>query len=252
MHPFHLVLGLSCSLAAAGAVHAGVVCTCPGDFDGNGVIDGADLGVLLSGWGQPGTDLTGDGTTNGADLGVLLAAWGPCASPVNDLCANAQPIVLGPSPVSVDFCTTGANTDGPAFTLGDCDNASNAFHDVWFQFVPAGDGSVVLSTCGAADFDTIIAVYVSVIQGVGACPPTDGGFGLASLIACDDDTAGCAGNTSRVEINVSAGYVYKVRVGGFGGASGTSTLTATFKSVGNTCAGCHLPHRQRDRHRHDD
>jgi hypothetical protein len=48
-----------------------------GDLDGNGVVNGADLGFLLAGWGNPGaTDLDGNGTTDGADLGTLLANWG--------------------------------------------------------------------------------------------------------------------------------------------------------------------------------
>ncbi|MAC18572.1 MAG: hypothetical protein CMJ23_02645 [Phycisphaerae bacterium] len=46
------------------------------DLDGDGGVTGADLGLLLAGWGEPGpTDINGDGTTNGADLGLLLAAW---------------------------------------------------------------------------------------------------------------------------------------------------------------------------------
>lgn len=46
-----------------------------GDLNGDGVVDGADLGLLLGAWGQSGGDLDGDGTTNGADLGLLLGAW---------------------------------------------------------------------------------------------------------------------------------------------------------------------------------
>lgn len=45
------------------------------DLDGDGVVDGADLGALLGAWGTVGADLTGDGTTDGADLGALLGAW---------------------------------------------------------------------------------------------------------------------------------------------------------------------------------
>ncbi|MFO0875697.1 MAG: GC-type dockerin domain-anchored protein [Phycisphaerales bacterium] len=59
---------------------------CPGDLGGgaggapDGVVDGADLGVLLGDWGSLRTaaDLNGDGTVDGADLGLLLGAWGPC------------------------------------------------------------------------------------------------------------------------------------------------------------------------------
>ncbi|HMN96449.1 MAG TPA: PPC domain-containing protein [Phycisphaerales bacterium] len=41
---------------------------CPWDLSGDGVVDGADLGILLGGW----------GVFNGADLGQLLGSWGPC------------------------------------------------------------------------------------------------------------------------------------------------------------------------------
>jgi hypothetical protein len=49
----------------------------PADLNGDGVVNGADLGSLLSQWGQPGTgDLNGDGIVGGADIGVMLANWG--------------------------------------------------------------------------------------------------------------------------------------------------------------------------------
>lgn len=48
----------------------------PGDLDGNGVVDGADLGELLANWGGSGPgDLDGNGVVDGADLGELLANW---------------------------------------------------------------------------------------------------------------------------------------------------------------------------------
>ena len=49
----------------------------PADLNGDGVVDGIDLGILLSGWGSAGAgDLNGDGVVDGIDLGVLLSAWG--------------------------------------------------------------------------------------------------------------------------------------------------------------------------------
>ncbi|MBU6209276.1 MAG: zinc-dependent metalloprotease [Planctomycetes bacterium] len=51
----------------------------PGDVDGDGDVDGADLGIMLATWGDcPGcaADLDGDGTVDGADLGVLLSSFG--------------------------------------------------------------------------------------------------------------------------------------------------------------------------------
>lgn len=58
---------------------------CPADIFSDGVVDAADLNVLLSRWDCPnpdnnceGGDLTGDGNVDAADLNVLLSAWGPC------------------------------------------------------------------------------------------------------------------------------------------------------------------------------
>ena len=51
---------------------------CPIDLNGDGVIDGADLGLLLANFGSSGLgDIDCDGDVDGADLGLLLAAWGP-------------------------------------------------------------------------------------------------------------------------------------------------------------------------------
>lgn len=51
---------------------------CGGDLNGDGTRDGADLAILLSGWGTNAPDLDGDGLVGGADLAVLLGAWGAC------------------------------------------------------------------------------------------------------------------------------------------------------------------------------
>jgi murein tripeptide amidase MpaA len=49
----------------------------PGDLDGDGDVDAADLATLLAGWGSAGaTDLDGDGTTGASDLAILLGNWG--------------------------------------------------------------------------------------------------------------------------------------------------------------------------------
>ena len=53
---------------------------CPGDLDGDGAVDAADLGLLISAWNTSNTaaDIDGDGNVAAADLGLLVAAWGPC------------------------------------------------------------------------------------------------------------------------------------------------------------------------------
>ena len=51
-----------------------------GDLNCDGVVNGADLGTLLSSWGACAapcaSDLDGNGVVNGADLGIQLAQWG--------------------------------------------------------------------------------------------------------------------------------------------------------------------------------
>ena len=48
----------------------------PGDLNGDGCVDSADVGLLLGYWGTPDGDLNGDGTTDAADFGTLLGNWG--------------------------------------------------------------------------------------------------------------------------------------------------------------------------------
>ncbi len=55
---------------------------CPGDFNNDGVVNGADFGAILAAWGPCSgcpEDLDGSGEVGGADVGLLLAVWGPCA-----------------------------------------------------------------------------------------------------------------------------------------------------------------------------
>ena len=76
---------------------------CLGDLNGDGSVDGADMGLLLAGWSTNGVgDLNGDGMIDGADVGLLLAYWGPCpADPCDGVdCDDSDP------------CTTDACVDG--------------------------------------------------------------------------------------------------------------------------------------------
>ncbi|RPG18443.1 MAG: hypothetical protein CBB69_006350 [Phycisphaera sp. TMED9] len=49
----------------------------PGDLNGDGLVNGIDLGLLLAAWGTTDAtaDLDGDLIVNGPDLGLLLADW---------------------------------------------------------------------------------------------------------------------------------------------------------------------------------
>jgi hypothetical protein len=58
-------------------------CECIADLNDDGVVQGADLGLMLAAWGSVpagvAADLNRDGAVDGNDLGLLLAGWGPCA-----------------------------------------------------------------------------------------------------------------------------------------------------------------------------
>ena len=60
------------------------ICDCTGDLTADGIVNGADLGVMLSAWGGCtggcAADLNRDGVVNGADLGVMLSTWGTCGN----------------------------------------------------------------------------------------------------------------------------------------------------------------------------
>lgn len=48
-----------------------------GDLNGDGLVDAADLAILLGAWGGSGLgDLNNDGTVDASDLAILLGAWG--------------------------------------------------------------------------------------------------------------------------------------------------------------------------------
>ncbi len=53
---------------------------CLADLNGDGLVNGADLGLLLAAWNttDPIPDLDGSGAVDGADLGLLLATWRDC------------------------------------------------------------------------------------------------------------------------------------------------------------------------------
>ena len=122
---------------------------------------------------------------------------------------------LGSMEGTVTFDTQGATTDGPphpgCLPAGD----DQIHHDIWYLWTAPSSGRLTVDTCGAADFDTRLAVY----DGCTA-PPTD-----ANLLGCNDDGTGCAGGTSRLNVSVVAGQCYLIRLGGAVGATGTGQMT---------------------------
>ena len=53
---------------------------CPGDLDGDGVVDGVDISMVVGHWGQshPVYDIDGSGAVDGMELATVLGWWGSC------------------------------------------------------------------------------------------------------------------------------------------------------------------------------
>ncbi|MCH8151805.1 MAG: hypothetical protein IH830_05480 [Planctomycetes bacterium] len=149
--------------------------------------------------------------------GVLHLAQGD-TPPENDSCASRPAIDLGDTP----FSTVNATTDGPAHP-GACEYDGQTYHDIWFNYTADFSGTLTATTCeqlgGSADYDTDLVVY-------------DGcDCGNLVLLGCnDDDAAHPCGQPpsyhSTVNVPVTKGNCYKVRVGGWNpGNTGTGVLS---------------------------
>ncbi len=125
-------------------------------------------------------------------------------NPSTDECAGATPLpslaVHGP------FSNAGHTTSLPAWPCGGGGN------DRWFEYVATCTGPHRFYTCGTGtNFDTTLEV----LRGACGCPSQ-----MTSL-ACNDDSCGLQ---SSVTVNLQASNSYRIRVGGFGGATGNFTL----------------------------
>ena len=126
----------------------------------------------------------------------------------------ARALGLGDDPASaLDALTSTATTDGPTI----CGQSGN---NVWFSYHAPALGRLNVTTCGLANFDTVLTAY-----NPGACP-----LGVGSQIACNDDVptgygVQCEGSRqSGMTLDVVPGQVIFFRVAGYNGASGTVQL----------------------------
>ena len=120
----------------------------------------------------------------------------------NDSCAGAIAVQNG---LNGPFSNAGADTSAPAWACGP------GTADLWFSYAASGAGTLTVTTCGQAGFDTVIEVFT------GSC-------GALSSVACNDD-APC-GLQSSVSVPVAAG-TYRIRVGGYSNATGSFSINVT-------------------------
>ena len=140
--------------------------------------------------------------------------------PENNDCSGALLVVEG----DVQFSNLQANTDGPpsssCVTLG----SSVIYNDVWFEFVATQSGTLSLSTCSQADFDTRIAAYL------GDCE-------LLTEVGCNDDGLECSGYTSRLLMPCIEGERYLIRLGSFHPSQGGQGVL-TIENSPSCFSGC--------------
>jgi hypothetical protein len=150
---------------------------------------------------------TGTGT-----LTITPPSCGPTA-PVNDNCANAMFIadnaaVMGTTINATNDVTgtCGSNTTGP---------------DVWYAYRPLTSATVNVNTCGSyPGYDTVLSVYS------GTC-------GALTLLGCNDDSSSGGNNAcgtgnyaSGMNIAMTAGTTYFIRVAGYNNVAGNFALRA--------------------------
>lgn len=156
---------------------------------------------------------------------ITAVGCGAPPAPANNNCSSAFFLGLG----STAGTTVSATNDGNA-TCG----ASTTSPDVWYYFIPTCGGTYRFSTCDAGtNYDTVLSAHTG-------CPGT-----TSNQIACNDDIGSgvCAlsGLRSQIDVVMTPGTVYYIRVSGFNGAAGNFTLVSSAVSLNappanNACA----------------
>ena len=123
-----------------------------------------------------------------------------------DECAGAVPAVLGSNPLDNTAATTSADP-----TTGGCAGFGNMTNDLWWTITAPESGTLTVATCNTGGFDSDIEIYS------GAC-------GATTALGCAGDTPGCAGFTGEASVTVHSGNDYLIRIGSWGGESGTGTF----------------------------
>ncbi len=144
--------------------------------------------------------------------------------PANDDCEDAISLLTAGA---YFINTTGATTDGPMFDPSPPPGCVEVESDVWFRYSPDCDGTMFVSFCLGANFDTALAVYNDCF-----CP-----LSTTQPLACDNDT--CDDQAEVVVSNVLASECYLIRVGGAAGATGQGVLVVACLPTG-TGACCHF------------
>ena len=152
-----------------------------------------------------------------AALALVVPATG------QDECSSAIAIPLSSLPFSstINTSTLTASANPPSAVVGPCNflNWTAATKDAWYRIDVTAPSLLSVSLC-ASGFDTSLVLYR------GTCSQL-------TRVACDDDDCQPAGPTYQsklVDVPVWPGTHY-IRIGGYGGASGTAGVSVSLNPV---------------------
>ncbi|MEM7245080.1 MAG: proprotein convertase P-domain-containing protein [Acidobacteriota bacterium] len=172
---------------------------------------GTDYFVVVFGFGTDEGDYVLDLTADMAGPGVTPRDGG-------ENCSDAVSLDDLGLPLTVSGSTTGADDSDPNENTG-C-GTTDGGPGVWYSITGTGT-TLNLSTCNDADFDTKLRVH---------CGDCD----ALACVGGNDDTGGCAGFTTELDVCTEAGETYLVLVFGFGTAAGDYNLTIEDSGVSCT------------------
>jgi len=233
--------------------------SCADDVDGDGVVGVSDILTIIANWGEcgdgtfrPEGDVDDNCCVTVSDLLQVIGQWGAECVPTGACClSDGTCIDLG-----ADGCSEiGGSYDGDDTTCNgttcpgagdECNGALTAYlganayetytatpsspqpdesqcsdtylnwsnsQDIWFAWTAEFSGSAHFTTCDASSFDTSMVLYA------GSCN---------NQVACNGDANGedgCQWYYSAIDLNVSQGETYYIRIGGWEGETGSGTLT---------------------------
>ncbi len=141
------------------------------------------------------------------DITLNLSLDPSSSAPANDLFANRS--VISGITSTVSGSNIGASRE-PSEPL------NGGGKSVWWTWTAPGNGQTTISTAGSS-FDTILGVYLG------------NAVNALTLVAYNDDDPPF--QTSLVTFDATAGTAYQIAVDGFGGASGSITLSVNFSGT---------------------
>lgn len=199
---------------------------CQGDLDGDGDVDVEDVLAMIQYWGMTcdtqGACCLPDGTCDyitGAACDAAGGLWSgslsscvtaSCSTTAYDECVDAAVVENG----ATLFSTVDGSTSIDAYDDSQCSNSylGILFADIWFEYQSTCTGTLTVTTCNTASFDTDLVVYQ------GLCEDK-------VQVGCNGDDDNCSGYTSTVNVPVTIGEQYLIRLGGWdSSSSGTGTL----------------------------